>query len=215
MFIGHPACGFAAKRLTPGTSLGWLVLAPFFLDILWPVFLLLGVEHVKIDPGNTAVTPLDFYDYPWSHSLLMALVWSIALGAIYWLVARNKRGAWVIGALVLSHWVLDFVTHRPDLPLYPGGPKVGLGLWNSIAGTVAVEGAIFIAAVAIYVRLTRGHDRVGRIGWWALVGLLSLIYIANFVSPPPPDVRSIAMVGLLLMLFPLWAWWADRHRDVR
>lgn len=215
MFIGHPACGFAAKRLAPGTSLGWLVLAPFFLDILWPVFLLLGVEHVRIDPGNTAVTPLDFYHYPWSHSLVMAIVWSVALGGIYHLVAKNARGAWVIGMLVLSHWVLDFVTHRPDLPLYPGGPKVGLGLWNSVAGTVAVEGAIFLAGLAIYVRLTRGRDRVGRIGWWALVVLLSLIYAANFVSPPPPDVRSIAIVGLLLTLFPLWAWWADRHRDVR
>ena len=215
MFIGHPACGFAAKRLAPGTSLGWLVLAPFFLDILWPVFLILDIEHVRIEPGNTAFTPLDFYHYPWSHSLVMALVWSVALGTIYRLVAKNARGAWVIGALVFSHWLLDFVTHRPDLPLYPGGPKVGLGLWNSTAGTIAVEGAIFLAGVAIYVRLTRARDRVGSIVWWALVGLLTLISIGNIVGPPPPDVRSIAIVGLLLTLFPLWAWWADRHRDVR
>lgn len=215
MFIGHPACGFAAKRLAPRTSLGWLVLAPFFLDVLWPVFLLLGIESVRIDPGNTALTPLDFHHYPWSHSLLMAIVWSAVLGAVYRMTAKDSRGAWVVGALVLSHWVLDFVTHRPDLPLYPGGPKVGLGLWNSVPGTVAVEGAIFVAAVALYVTFTRARDRAGSIGWWSLIALLALIYVGNIFGPPPPDVRAIAFVGLLLILFPIWAWWADRHRDVR
>lgn len=215
MFIGHPACGFAAKRLAPRASLGWLVLAPFFLDLLWPVFLLLGIESVRIDPGNTALTPLDFHHYPWSHSLLMAVVWSVVLGLVYRMTAKDSRGAWVVGALVFSHWVLDFVTHRPDLPLYPGGPKVGLGLWNSVPGTVAVEGAIFIAGIALYVLFTRARDRAGSIAWWSLIALLSLIYIGNIFGPPPPNVRAIAYVGLLLVLFPIWAWWTDSHRDVR
>jgi membrane-bound metal-dependent hydrolase YbcI (DUF457 family) len=215
MFIGHPATGFLAKRITPRTSLGWLVLAPFFLDILWPVFLLAGVEQVRIDPGNTAFTPLDFHHYPWSHSLVMAIVWSIVLGGIYRMMSKDSRGAWVVGGLVFSHWILDFVTHRPDLPLYPGGPKVGLGLWNSVIGTVVVEGAIFIAGVVVYSRLTRARDRIGSIGWWTLIVLLVLIYAANLFGPPPPDVKAIAFVGLLLLLFPIWAWWVDRHRLVR
>lgn len=215
MFIGHPATGFLAKRVAARTSLGWLVLAPFFLDILWPVFLLTGVEHVRIDPGNTAFTPLDFQHYPWSHSLLMAIVWSIVLGGIYRMMSKDSPGAWVVGALVFSHWVLDFVTHRPDLPLYPGGPKVGLGLWNSVTATVAVEGAFFVAGVAIYSRLTRARDRIGSIGWWTLIALFVLIYAGNLFGPPPPDVKTIAVVGLLLVLFPIWAWWVDRHRLAR
>ena len=216
MFIGHPAVGFAAKRLSPRTSLGMLILAPLLLDILWPIFLLLGIEHVRIDRGNTAFTPLDFYDYPWTHSLLMAVVWGIAAGGLYGAVTKYRRGAVVIGALVTSHWFLDFIVHRPDLPLYPGGPKVGLGLWNSVPATVAVETAMFIAAVALYVTMTRSRDRIGSIGLWSLIVLLSLIYATSASAPPPPDnVRVIAMVGLLQFLFPLWAWWVDRHRDVR
>ena len=136
MFLGHPAVGLASKRSVPHISLGLLFRAPMLLDFLWPVFVLLGLEHFRIDPGNTAVTPLDFYDYPWSHSLLMAVVWSVLFGAIYFALRRDARGASILGAGVLSHWVLDFVTHRPDLPLYPGGPKVGLGIWNSMAATV-------------------------------------------------------------------------------
>ena len=216
MFIGHPAAGFAAKRLSPRTSLGMLVLAPLLLDIIWPVFLLLGIEHVRIDPGNTAFTPLDFYDYPWTHSLLMAMVWGIVTGALYWSITKYRRGAVVIGALVVSHWFFDFIVHRPDLPLYPGGPKLGLGLWNSVAATVGIEVPIFIIGIALYVTITRSRDRIGSIGFWSLVVLLSVIYATNVTSPPPPDnVRVIAMVGLLQILFPIWAWWADRHRDLR
>jgi membrane-bound metal-dependent hydrolase YbcI (DUF457 family) len=215
MFIGHPATGFAAKRLSPRTSLGMLVLAPILLDLIWPVFLLLGIEHVRIDPGNTVFTPLDFYDYPWTHSLVMAFVWGIILGGIYWFATKYTRGAWVLGVLVVSHWFLDFIVHRADLPLYPGGPKVGLGLWNSIPATLGIELPIFIAGVALYVTITRSRDRIGSIGFWSLVVVLLLIYSSNLTSPPPPSVRLIALAGLLQILFPIWAWWADRHRAIR
>ncbi|HEX6178346.1 MAG TPA: metal-dependent hydrolase [Thermoanaerobaculia bacterium] len=215
MFIGHPAAGFAAKRIAPQVSLGILVLAPILLDVIWPVFLLLGIEHVRIDPGNTAFTPLDFYDYPWTHSLLMAIVWSVIAYVVYRAWKRDSRGAVVVGVLVLSHWVLDFIVHRPDLPLYPGGPKVGLGLWNSVPGTVAVELPIYAIGVAIYISMTRPLDRAGTVGMWSLVILLLVIYAGNFTSPPPDNVQAIAFVGLLQILFPIWAWWFDRHRAVR
>ena len=121
MFIGHFGVAFAAKRLAPRTSLGWMVLAAQFLDFLWPIFLLLGMEHVRVVPGITKVQPLDFYDYPFSHSLTMALRWGLALALVYYLLRRYVRGAWVLVVLVVSHWVLDYVSHRPDLPRRPEG----------------------------------------------------------------------------------------------
>src|SRR4051812_26563634 len=114
MFIGHFALGFAAKRVAPRVSLGTLLLSVGFLDVLWPVFLLLGWEHVRIDPGNTAVTPLDFHDYPISHSLLAATGWALLFGGVYFLLRRSRRESIILAVGVLSHWVLDFFSHRPD-----------------------------------------------------------------------------------------------------
>ena len=128
MFIGHFGVGFGAKAAAPRVSLGTLLLAAQFLDLLWPIFLLLGIESVRIDPGNTAVTPLDFVSYPLTHSLLTGVGWGGLLGGAYALHRRWLRGAVVVAATVVSHWVLDWVSHRPDLPLIPGGNKVGLGL---------------------------------------------------------------------------------------
>ena len=151
MFIGHFGVGLAAKRLAPRTSLGTLFFAAQFLDLIWPIFLLLGLEHVWLAPGVTAVSPLDFYDYPISHSLATALVWSAATGIIYFLFTRYRRGALVVGVHVLSHWILDAIVHRPDLPLIPGGrTRVGLGLWNSWSASIAVESVFFVAGLWLY-----------------------------------------------------------------
>jgi membrane-bound metal-dependent hydrolase YbcI (DUF457 family) len=214
MFIGHIAVGLAAKRLAPKTSLGLLVAAPVALDLLWPVLLLAGVERVRIDPGNTAFTPLAFAYYPWSHSMLMALVWSALAGAGYWLWRRYRAGALVLAAGVFSHWVLDAVSHRPDLPLYPGGAtRVGLGLWNSVPATLVVECGIFAAGVWLYARATKPTDRKGTYGFWAFVGFLAALYAMDAFGPPPPSVRAIGFAGLALWLLPLWAWWFDAHRS--
>ena len=151
MFIGHYAVAFAAKKPAPRTSLGTLFLSAQFIDHLWPIFTIFGLEHVRIAPGITAVVPLDFYDYPYSHSLLATVVWALAFALIYFALRRYPRGAWVVAGAVVSHWLLDLLTHRPDLPLAPGGDTVvGLGLWNSFAGTVIVEGGLFLIGVAIY-----------------------------------------------------------------
>jgi hypothetical protein len=215
MFIGHPATSFAAKRFAPNVSLGTLFAATMWIDLVWPFLLIAGVEHVRIDPGNTAFTPLDFYDYPITHSLLSVIGWSLAAAIVYRLVRRPWREAAIVGALVLSHWVLDFITHRPDLPLWPGGPKVGLGLWSSVPGTVAVEVAIFLAGLVMYLRATTARDRIGSIALWALVIFLGIIYVMNITSPPPPNAGAIGYVGLAQWLFIPWAWWIDRHRQVR
>jgi membrane-bound metal-dependent hydrolase YbcI (DUF457 family) len=128
MFVGHFAVGFASKRLAPRTSLGVLMAAPLLLDILWPLFVALGVEHVRIEPGATVVSPLDLYDYPYSHSLAASLFWAALFAGLYYLIRRGRRTAWVIAAGVVSHWVLDFVSHRPDMPLFPGdSTRLGFG----------------------------------------------------------------------------------------
>lgn len=213
MFIGHFGVGFASKRLAPRLSLAVLLAAPLLLDMLWPIFLLLGIESVKIDPGNTAVTPLDLHDFPWSHSLLMSLVWSVLAGAAVWAALRQLRPALVMGAGVFSHWVLDVISHRPDMPLYPGSHVyLGLGLWNSKPGTALVEGAIYAAGVAIYLRATRRADRTGAWAFASMAALLALIYAANFNGPPPPSVGAIIVVSFALWVFIPWAFWADRHR---
>ncbi len=130
MFIGHFALGFAAKRAAPRLSLATLFAAAQFADLLWPFLLAAGVEQVRIVPGITAFTPLDFISYPYSHSLLALVIWGVLFGAICAVIVRDRRVMLVVAALVVSHWVLDWITHRPDMPLYPGSVKVGLGLWN-------------------------------------------------------------------------------------
>jgi hypothetical protein len=216
MFIGHFAVGFGAKRAAPAASLGTLFLGAQLLDLLWPNLLLLGLERVEIAPGVTEVTPLDFTSYPITHSLLAVCGWGLLAGSAYWLLRRYPRGAVVLGLCVVSHWVLDLVVHRPDLPLYPGdAPRVGLGLWDSLPGTILVEGALFAAGLVLYARATRPKDRAGAVGLWGLAGLLVLIHLANLFGPPPPSTGMIAWAAQLQWLFVGAAYWLDRHRAAR
>lgn len=213
MFLGHYAAALAAKKAAPRASLGTFILAAQLVDLLWPAFLLLGLEHVRVDPGNTAFTPLDFVSYPITHSLLAVLGWGALLGGIYRVARRYPRGGWIVAALVVSHWILDALTHRPDLPLIPGGETmVGLGLWNSVAATIVVEAALFVGAVWLYARTTRAIDRTGRWGFRSLVAVLTVIYVGNLFGPPPPGEQEIAIVSLVLWLFVPWGYWIDRHR---
>ncbi len=216
MFLGHYAVGLAAKKAVPKVSLGTLFLAGQLVDLLWPVFLLLGLEHVRIDPGNTVVTPFDFYDYPITHSLVGAVLWSCLFGLTYYLLKKEKRTAAVVGLVVFSHWILDLITHRPDLSLGLGGTTYfGLGLWNSFVGTIVVEAGLFAGAIVLYVRTTTAKDRIGSIGFWALVGILALIYVGNITGPPPPSASIVAVAGNASWLFVLWAYWVDKHRAVK
>jgi membrane-bound metal-dependent hydrolase YbcI (DUF457 family) len=216
VFIGHFAVGFASKRVAPRASLGVLMAAPLFLDLLWPIFLIAGIESVRIEPSNNPFLRLDLHDFPWSHSLATSLVWSAVFAAAFWGATRYGRGAVVLAVGVFSHWVLDFVTHRPDMPLYPGSPKlVGLGLWNSPQATVVVEGAMFVAAVAVYVRTTRAINWRGAFALWSLVVLLPVFYAMTLFGPPPSSADFIKYGGLTGWLFVPWAWWIDRNREPR
>lgn len=215
MFVGHLAVALGAKRIEPRIPLGAAVAAGFGLDLLWPIFLLLGIETVSIHPGDTAFTGLSFDSYPWSHSLLMVIAWSIIAAGI----ARAALGSWriglILGGLVLSHWILDFITHRPDMPLWPSGPVTGLGLWNSIAGTILVEGGLLATGLFLYVRGHAARDGIGRWALVAFVGLTTMLWITQPWSPPPPSAAAVASGSLIMWLLPPWAVWIERHHLMR
>src|SRR5215470_802471 len=183
MFIGHFALGFAVKRAAPRLSLATLFAAVALADVIWPFLVALGVEQVRIDPGNTAFTPLDFVSYPYSHSLIFLCLWGILFGLVCARMVHDRRMLVIAAVLVVSHWVLDWLTHRPDMPLYPGSIKLGLGLWNSVAATVVVEALLFGAGAWIYLRATRARDAVGRRAFAAFVGFLVAAYLGA-MGPP-------------------------------
>jgi hypothetical protein len=213
MFLGHVAVGMAAKRAAPRVSLTVLILAAQLADVIWPVLVGLGVEQVAIEPGNTRVTPLNFISYPYSHSLLTLTLWAIAFAYVFGF-SKGRRAIPVLAVLVVSHWLLDVVTHRPDMPVFPQSSlKLGFGLWNSIPATLAVEFAMYGAGLWIYAASTRARDRTGYWGFVVLAGFLAVVYLVNVFGPPPPSVIAIwiaATAGAAVMT--LWAWWVDRHR---
>ncbi len=192
-----------------------LFLACQFADLLWPTLLLLGIEHVEIEPGNTAFTPLNFVSYPYSHSLVMLLAWSAVLAlACRMMRGGTARAALVVAGLVFSHFVLDFITHRPDLPITISGPtKVGLGLWNAPVATLIIESLMLVIGVLVYGTTRRKQGRETGTALWVLVGVLVAMFFANAFGPPPPTVMTIAVAGHALWLFVAWAYWVDRHRQ--
>lgn len=213
VFIGHFGIGLAAKVLAPRVSLGTLFLAAQFIDLLWPTLLLLGVEQVRIDPHADGITPLVFEHYPLSHSLAAVAGWALLVGLGYLLIRREQRGACVLGLLVIGHWLLDVIVHRPDLPLYPGSAvRVGLNAWSSLPLTLVLELPLFALGVALYARATRPRDAVGRWGFAGLAGILLLVYFGSLFGRPPADVASIAWLGQLQWLLVLWGYWIDRRR---
>jgi FtsH-binding integral membrane protein len=211
MFIGHFALAFGAKRAAPSVSLGMLFLACQFADLLWPTLVLLGLEQVEVDPGNTAFTPLHFVSYPYSHSLVMLLVWSVLIGATYQVVRHaTLKAALVVSTLVFSHFVLDVITHRPDMPItISGSTKVGLGLWNAPVATIIIESVMFIAGVTLYATTRQRQDKKAGTALWVLVGVLVAIYFASAFGPPPPSATAVVISAELLWLFVAWAYWID------
>jgi membrane-bound metal-dependent hydrolase YbcI (DUF457 family) len=213
MFIGHFGLGFGTKAVQPRVSLGTLFLATQFADLLWPNLLLLGIEKVRVVPGLMTVSPFDFMHYPFSHSLAMDFVWGLLLGLGYWLLRRNAGGALLVGVLVPSHWLLDLVVHRPDLPLFPGAsPLLGLGLWKSMMGTQMVEALLFFGGLYMYLRNTQARNGVGRYGMWGLVAFLLLVHVSSLLSPAPASTEAIGWGGQLMWLPILLAYWVDRNR---
>jgi len=217
MFIGHFAMGLGAKKFAPQVSLGVLFLACQLADLVWPNLVLLGIEKFSIEPGITVLTPLNFQHYPWSHSLLALLVWAALFAALYTALRHaGKRAAIVIGLLVLSHWLLDVLTHRPDMPVTLGdASRIGLGLWNHPVPAIALELLLFGLGVWLYVASTQPLNRKGSIGLWVLVIFLLLVYAANFLGPPPPSVEAVAWSAQAIWLLVAWGFWVDHNRAAK
>jgi len=218
MFVGHFAVGFAAKRAAPRTSAGTLLFGALLADLLVWIFVVVGLEHVAIKPGITATNALDLYDYPLSHSLLMDAVWGGLLAGVYYAVRRYSRGAWILFAAVLSHWVLDWISHRPDMPLAPGLHQYyGLGLFNSRIGILIVEGGLWLAGIIVYERTTRSRGLGGIVLFYLVAVLLTLLWIASLGGEPPPvppeQMGKIDVVAILVLVG--WAYWVDRLRGAR
>lgn len=166
--------------------------------------------------GITAASPLELYDFPISHSLLLDVVWAGLFAAIYFVLRRYARGAWVLGAAVVSHWVLDWLSHRPDMPLAPGAAgRCGVGLWDSIPLTYAVEGSLWLLGIAVYLNSTRARDGIGSYAFWLMIVLLSAIWVASIGGPPPPGIGVVALGNLVSVVVFAWGYWIDGHRPVR
>jgi hypothetical protein len=217
MFVGHFALAFAAKGIKPRVSLAAWLMAVQLADLIWPVMLLVGLEHVRIAPGITTFTPLDFYDYPVTHSLVGLIAWAALFGGLSYLKRRYRPNdrqdagvvAMLFAAAVVSHWVLDVVAHRPDMPVLPHGPYLGLGLWRSRPATLTVELIMFGIGLMLYVR--SGAPGARRLSLWLLVAFLLVAYFGAAFGPPPPNVTALAWSALGLWLLIPWARWADRE----
>jgi hypothetical protein len=214
MFVGHFAVGLAGKRVAPKVSLGILILAAAFSDVLWIVFFATGIEQVEIQPGLMVANSLNLVYIPFSHSLLMDAVWGSLFAGIYLLLRRDTRGAWVLFAAVVSHWVLDVATHRPDMPLAPGiDMRFGLGLWNSRMATFIVEGALWFGAIILYTRRTSPRSHLGAFAFWTMIVLLTLLWIISLRGDPPPSLKSLAAVNtVFFVVVEAWAFWMNRNR---
>jgi len=214
MFVGHFAIALGAKKYAPEISLGVLFLSCQLADLIWPNLVLLGIETVEIVPGITALTPLDFVHYPYSHSLVALVIWSAIFCCFYWVLKRPKVSVLlVVASVILSHWFLDVLTHRPDMPVtISDSTMVGVGLWNLPYIAVPVELLLYVTGVWVYIRATQASDNIGKYGFWALVIFLLVIYLANVFGPPPPSAEAVAWTAQSLWILVIWGYWVDSHR---
>ncbi|MBC87063.1 MAG: hypothetical protein CL677_07765 [Bdellovibrionaceae bacterium] len=213
MFIGHFAVGLGAKKVAPEINLGIFFIACQLLDLIWPVLVLAGIEVVSVDHLATKLTPLNFEHYPYSHSLLMTIVYSLVAGFFVGWVLKSKKLGVIVGMVTSSHWILDFVTHRPDMPILLSGQKVGLGLWNNLFLAVSIELLIFSAGIYLYLKSKTNMSQSRKIGFWSLIIFLLVIYLANVFGPKPPlDAPSAMIAGpaLAMWLIVLWGYLVDR-----
>lgn len=216
MFIGHFGAGFAGKKFDNTASLGTYFMAAQWIDLIWPILLLLGIEKAEIKPGVTAVTPLDFTYYPFTHSLVGTLVWALLFGAVVWFFITKTKTAIILALIVLSHWFLDLLVHAPDLPIFPGlSLKVGFGLWNSFAATIIIEGLFFIVGVYLYYKSTKAKNKIGTYSLIGLIVFLIAMYISNLVGPPPPSMEMVGIIGNAQWFIVLWGYWVDKNREAK
>lgn len=215
MFVGHFGPGFAAKAIKPSVPLWILFAAAQLLDVFWGIFVLGGIEKFRIIPGFTATNPLDLYYMPYTHSLDGALLWSVGAGIVYYLFrkADGWAGAGLVGGTVLSHWPLDVLVHRPDMPLYDNSAKIGFGLWNYPAFAFVLEAAVLFAGIYFYWKVTKPVSPGGRYAM-LIFGLVMLGVQALLFFGPHTSSTKVAVITALVLYcaFAVTAWWLEQKR---
>jgi len=218
MLVGHFAVAFSAKRIAPAISLGTLVFAAMLADLLWCAFMIAGIEQVHYTPACGAANYFVATDIALSHSLAMGTLWAAILAAIFIVFLRRQiRATAIVFAVVFSHWFLDFVSHKPDMPLAPGiHTYLGLGLWNSIPATLLLEGSFWLCALIVYARSSKPRKRTAAYFYWLPAAVLTLLWYNNLAGPPPPDPHTAPAVALsLFLLTVLWAYWINAARPLK
>jgi hypothetical protein len=208
LFTGHYSFSFAGKSAEKRIPLWLLFLAVQWIDVMWSIFVLLGIEKVRIVPGITASNALDLYYMPYTHSLLGVLCWSALAYVVCQLVPslRGKRTGLIVAGAVFSHWILDLIVHRPDLALYDSVGKMGFGLWNYRGAAFALEMAVLLGGAAM---LYRNATHRGRLIGFAIF-LAALQVFGTFFFPSPPSDHAAAMTALVsYIVLALMAWWVD------
>ncbi len=213
MLIGHFAVGMCAKKASPSVNLAVFFIAALFVDLIFPIFVLLDIEHVSIDHSITPVVPFNLSHYPYSHSLLMSVVYSLLAFILCTKWFKSKKISFIVGLSIFSHWILDFITHVPDLPITFGDYKVGLGLWNSIWGTIIIEGSLFIIGVYFYLKSKPGFNKKRNIIFWSMISLLLVAYFWGIFGPKPPEnipESAIAWAGFSIWIIVIMGYFADK-----
>lgn len=218
MLVGHFAAGLFAKRADPRSSLGTFVLASMAADLLWCIFLLAGIERVAVQAGTTTQNSLRAIEIGYSHGLLPDLMWAALFAGIWFWRRRSARSAGILFLAVLSHWLLDFVSHSQDMPLLPGVQRFfGLGLWDSLPATLILEGGFWVLAVVLYVRIAPPRNGWGRYALWIGLAILTAAWWNNIAGPPPPsDTHALAARSLVFFAVVIaWAYWVNWLRPAR
>ena len=217
MHVGHFATGLIGKRVDPKLSLGTMILAAMLADVLWCVFMLAGVEDVRITTGRGAANYFQPINIAYSHSLVMLFVWGAVFAGVHFLSRRSKRSAVLLFLLVLLHWPLDVIAHKADMPLAPGLTKqFGIGLWTNIIATIIVEGGLWLLSIIIYLRTTRSRNKLALFIFWPVVLLITLLWLNNIAGPPPPNTRIAPLSSLIYFsLVVAWGYWINRLRPAR
>jgi hypothetical protein len=212
LFTGHYSFSFAGKAVAGSNAkripLWLLFLAVQWIDVMWSIFVLLGIEKVRIVPGFTASNALDLYYMPYTHSLVGVLCWSALAYVVCQLFPqlRGPRTGLIVAGAVFSHWILDLIVHIPDLALYDSVGKMGLGLWNHRAAAFALEMAVLFGGAGLLYRTAAHKTRLTGF----VVFLAALQIFGAYFFPLPTSDHAAAMTALgSYVVLALMAWWVD------